>query len=130
MWADKETRRIKMQAYNRERRKWYKDHGICCQCGAAPARLDRTLCAECSKRQHEKTEKSDPGRRRDYENTVARKDRRYALGLCVVCGKRPYRPGHKSCEYCAQKQRDRDMTRRVKRRLDRQIEDIRRRLVK
>ena len=39
------------------------------------------------------------------------------------------RPGHKSCELCAKKQRDRDMNRRVKRRLDRQIEEERNRLI-
>ena len=128
MWA-KEKKAAWSKVYNAERREWYKAHGICCQCGASPARLDRTLCADCAKIQHNRTERSDPGRRRDYTRTVERKADRYAAGLCATCGKRPYRPGHKSCELCAKKQRDRDTVRRVKRRLDRQIEAERNRLI-
>lgn len=117
------------KTYNRERREWYKTHGICCQCGNAPAKIDRTLCASCAKAQHDKQLKYDPGRRKGYESALERKAERYEAGLCTVCGKRPYREGHKSCEICAKKQRDRDIVRRVKRRLDRQIEDERQRLI-
>jgi len=115
--------------YNRERREWYKARGICCQCGNEYAEIDRTLCAACAKAQHDKQEKSDPGRRKCYERALKRKEERYAAGLCTVCGKRPYREGHKNCEICAKKQRDMDLVRRVKRRLDRQIEEERQRLI-
>ena len=128
MWA-KEKRSAWSKVYNRERRAWYKEHGICCQCGSAPARIDRTLCEACAQAQHDKQEKCDPGRKRSQQRNIERKERRFEAGLCVNCGKRPHREGHKCCEWCAKKQRDRDMDRRVRRRLDRKIEDERNRLI-
>lgn len=114
--------------YNLERREWYKAHGICCQCGAAQAEIERTLCAACAKRQYDRQNKHDPGRRNSIEQNRQKRARFYAAGLCTNCGKRPHGPNRKTCDYCAKKQRDRDMDRRVRRRLDRQIENERRRL--
>lgn len=124
----KEKKAAWSKVYNKRRRAWYKSRFICVQCGAADAEPARTLCKECAQKQKRNTEKSDPGRRRDYANTVKRKADRYAAGLCTNCGKRPHRDGFKTCEYCAKKQREWDMNKRVKRRIDKQIEDERRRL--
>ena len=116
------------KTYNHERREWYKEHGICNQCGARPAEIDRTLCAECQKLQKARQLRYDPGRLMSTEKRREIRAKRYAAGLCADCGKRPHRVGRKTCEICAKKKRDRDMDRRVRRRLDKYVEAERRRL--
>lgn len=99
------------RAYNKERYKYYKDKGICTQCGAAWARTGRVECEACAaklKARHDA--RADERRKQEKALYEGRK----AAGLCPVCGKYPPRPNRVTCEKCAQRQRERDINRAVK----------------
>lgn len=103
------------KTYNKERREWYKARGICCACGSEWARAGRTTCEKCAevdKARHDRLSEAANARRR--ETRILRKE----AGICTTCGMRPARPGRCTCEKCAKSQRERDIDRNVRKRLE------------
>lgn len=73
---------------------WYKDHGICVQCGQRDAEPNRVLCVECK-----------AGRKPDTEKFLKRYYRLKEAGLCVACGKALPVDGQLKCYECREKHR-------------------------
>ena len=73
---------------------WYKDHGICVQCGQRDAEKGKTLCPECKS-----------GRKPQVEEFLRRYYRLKEAGLCVACGKALPVDGQLKCYECREKHR-------------------------
>ena len=94
----------------KERREWYKAHGICYKCGTADALKGKTLCADCADRQADYAAKNYWANKAEHlakrhERQKKRSAERKAQGLCVVCGKREAQKGRTRCAICAEKDR-------------------------
>lgn len=106
-----ETNNARMERYY-----WYKDHGICVNCGKQPAFYNHTLCPKCmEKATIERAERraKDGDKIRAYYAEYARqwRKKRKDAGLCQMCGK-PVVSGI-MCEAC--KARDREKKARYQR---------------
>ena len=96
-----ETHREQCLERGRERREWYKAHGICIQCGHEEAVPGRLMCGEClyERNAHWWTVHTTE------ENTIYRRElyaRYRAEGKCVECG-RPAVEGRCMCQSCREK---------------------------
>jgi len=101
---------------NKERREFYKAHGICCQCGREKAAKGRSYCLNCldmisvynyryratwsEEKKAEFLEKAAKSRKRLY-------DERKVAGICVDCGKKNSEENRIRCGICLDKQRRR-----------------------
>ena len=102
--------------YSRERYYWYKEHGICVQCGSEKAKPGHIYCSTCLKLHNiwnkeryqiiskEKKQKNNP-QRKIYSQKL--RDERRAKGLCGYCGGKLADDGHKMCPKCRAKMRNR-----------------------
>lgn len=82
---------IKM-AWSKELYQWYKEKGICVQCGSYKAAPNRVRCEYClaksaessaKKREKQGTEE----RKKDNENHRIAREKRKLKGICICCGK-------------------------------------------
>lgn len=76
-----------MVAYCRERRRQYREAGICTNCGKRPSRPGKVICEQCAY----------------AKNVIHRQDYTFmrGLGLCPYCGRQP-EPGYVTCQSCLQ----------------------------
>lgn len=114
-----------MKAYSHELYRWYKEHGVCTQCGKQKAEPHKTMCIECATKQAEakrnaRRNMSDEQRQewltklRDLKREAYK--RRKAQGQCVRCGK-PVKRGGVRCFECEQVNRRYSALAREKRRV-------------
>lgn len=82
----------KKMAWSKELYQWYKEKGICVQCGSyksAPGRVRCECClaknAESSSKQRKKRGVEE--RKKDNENHRIAREKRKQKGLCINCGK-------------------------------------------
>lgn len=98
----------KMRQYNRESRKFFKEHGLCQICGKNVPEPGRVTCSDClqynqeyqaMRRATDTPEERDA--RLEYLRTTgkARYEKRKADGLCTRCG-RKVEPGKTMCTEC------------------------------
>ena len=96
---------------DKERYRWYKEHGICPGCGQHNAMDGHVYCVTCAEAQAvchmikrsvmTKEEKQEQYKKwRESKNILRQK--RKAAGLCVQCGM-PSRQGKTRCAKCAEK---------------------------
>lgn len=104
--------------YQRERRAWYKEHGICTNCLTNWAVPGRTQCMTCTKLIAERADLRDPGRLKRRAYNRERRVRLIAEGLCVNCGKRPAIEGQRRCPACARKKSESDQVYRIRKRIE------------
>ena len=96
-----ETHREDLLARCRERRDWYRSHGICIRCGQAEALPGKRSCGDCLYKVNEKWWSTYvPEENREYRRE--RYARLRAAGLCVWCAQ-PAAEGRCMCEDCRKK---------------------------
>ncbi len=98
------------KAAKRELKRWYKEHGICVNCGQNEVYLPRskTLCLQCledQKERHKNREISTEQRYRENMHNRRRYDLCVAFGVCTKCAKRDVSEGHTICNVCLAKMR-------------------------
>ena len=110
--------KARYKQYLRERREWYKEHGICVQCLTKWTAPGKTQCETCTKLIAERADLRDPGRvkRRTYNRE--RRKRLIAEGLCVNCGKRAALESQTRCHTCARKKRESEQVSRIRKRIE------------
>lgn len=106
-YKNMEDRRAYHSEYMRERRKWFKEHKCCTECGEQDAYTlgGRSMCYECNKKR-----RIYQGYTSDIDSlsfSKMRKDRKdynkipreqfIKRGMCYLCGK-PVKEGYKVCE--------------------------------
>ena len=91
---EKEAERLKVNAYNRERKQKALENGICYYCLKNKAIEGRRECLECVTKRKKESEQKAQERRATRENL-----RSYRLEnhLCTKCGE-PAKDGYKVCE--------------------------------
>lgn len=122
-----EARRREHNKANRDRRAWLKDHGFCIVCGCTYNEPGYALCKGCIKRREVHDKKYDPTGERRRQNNQRRREERIAAGLCTECGKPVDILGH-VCLRCKEMRRDCVRGYKLKKRIERQTEETRRRL--
>lgn len=101
---------------NKERREFYKAHGICCQCGREKATKGRSYCLNCldkisiSGYKYRATWSEE--KKAEYLKRAAKHHKRLynerkAAGICVDCGKKKVEENRVRCGICLDKQRRR-----------------------
>lgn len=116
--ATKEYRAKRAQEQN-ELSKFRKERGLCVRCGKKDAVIGITLCQSCREKYNAKRRKSikveripkkrvyKPKTKEEIAKEVVynrkRRERRAALGLCTMCGKKKALPGLMTCTYCRMK---------------------------
>mgnify|MGYP006874657936 CR=1 FL=1 len=90
---------------SKERREWYKAHGICANCGCEKARPGFATCYVCKAREieHNRQNWQRNGHKYKEKNRIHSKelyDSRKKLGMCTKCGKVQAKPGRAKCEKC------------------------------
>lgn len=86
-----------------------------------------SLCKGCIERRKRHDQKYDPTGERRRQNNQRRREERIAAGLCTECGKPVDIPGH-VCLRCKEMRRDNVRIYKLKKRIERQTEETRRRL--
>lgn len=86
----------KAREYNRMRRAWLKEHGICIECAQRDAFNNRVRCEYCLEKAYKYREPTDA--RRAYMREYRKK--RKEQGICQNCGKRVYAGSKTYCEIC------------------------------
>lgn len=109
------------KALCRELSYFYKNRGICAKCGAAWADAGHTLCKPCAKKARDQEKRKDPSGELKRQRMHELRERRKALGLCFQCGK-PTDGVHAQCRDCLEKGRERELLRRIKKRLRKEVE--------
>lgn len=100
--------RERRKSQNRERRAWYKEHGICIDCGRVFSDPGRVRCHMCMKRQRASRLTSDPDGSKNMTRKKELREERKAAGLCIDCGK-PNDGVHARCATCLKKRRESQM---------------------
>ena len=108
------------KTYHRELYRWCVAHGVCAYCRTAYAEPGRVYCTRCAQRNRALLERRDPGRERRKSYNRQWKQKKMAEGLCVNCGTRPAEEGHTRCPACARKNRESDLVRRIRQRIERE----------
>lgn len=105
-------------------RSWYKEHGICPNCGQRDGFNGGVLCFMCREKNQQKNIRyqSDPVRRSQYNKTASkRKKRQYyerkSAGICTCCGKNGQEKGLLcfSCWRKRQRRREKDKAGKLRR---------------
>lgn len=99
--------------------------GICTQCRVKFAEPGRTRCRECMDKQRKYLKQYDP----TGEKRRAQIQGYIDAGICRDCGAKPAEPGRKSCAACYERRRDSTRKYKLTRRIARDIEETRRRLI-
>lgn len=91
---------------------WYKEHGICIDCGQEKVWHNSPRCRICLAKRadyariYRETHKMTEEQRQKHNAKVReRKKRLKENGVCVQCGKRKVTGNHISCDYCLAKDR-------------------------
>ena len=103
--------------YHKERRVWYKEHGICPDCGLREPVPGRVTCEVCLKK-YQKKQQAHPERNAQKK---AMREARIAAGLCLQCG-RPAIPGQRMCERCRMMRNDSSRKYKILKRMDKEAE--------
>ena len=92
--------REKAKKKTRERKQWYKEHGICPECGKYEIFPHESMCPECNAKRQTREEK-----RAEYSRNYQKqlREKRKAAGICVECGKSPTEDGSYICSACKEK---------------------------
>lgn len=90
---------------HRERREWYKAHGICEACGQNWAEPGYVRCKECKKKADARLKRFDPDGQKHKAYVKALRDERREKGLCIDCGS-PNDGIHTRCARCAERRKD------------------------
>ena len=107
--------------YNRDRRAWYIEHGICARCCREFAEPGHVHCRKCLQHEIDRRVKT---RARDNAKHRELRQERIAKGLCPYCGK-PATNGMKSCDRCRAMRRDSVRKYKILQRMDKQAERMR-----
>lgn len=86
----------KARQYNRMRRNWLKEHGICVDCAQRDAFAKHIRCEFCLEKAVKYREPTDL--KRAYKREWVRQ--RIAKGLCINCAKPVYSGSDRYCEIC------------------------------
>lgn len=98
--ATKEYRAKRAQE-QREIYKFRKERGLCVACGKEDAVISITLCQSCREKHNAKQIKKTKEEKAKYVILNRRwRNRKYKLGLCIICGKKNHLPGLKLCSDC------------------------------
>lgn len=93
-----------MMDRHKARREWYKQHGICVNCGQRNAMDGKVLCWECSNKRAEYRESLGPRPEAQKEQIRQCQQRLYAkrkaMGVCVRCGNPNLYDGTLRCMQC------------------------------
>lgn len=115
-YKDVETDR----AYNRNRRAWLKEHGICTDCGSNYCEPGHVYCKACGVKRKQRNDA--------YYSIVSKTERMKALrharisqGLCGDCGK-PAEAGRPTCPRCRARRRESAQVARIRNRIKRETE--------
>lgn len=111
-------------AYNKELRDWYREHGICNRCGRIWADAGYVTCKACREKNERSKDKCDPGRERWKANRTQQRHERLANGLCPDCGAAAVE-GRKHCKRHLEARRDSTRKHRILKRMDRESEQAR-----
>ena len=103
MSAVSEEAKARARQYQRDRYRWYVDHGICARCYKTWAEPGRVYCANCKKKIAAHAKQTDPDGSKNRARCQARRDRLRDAGLCINCGKRKAVQGNCLCVKCADK---------------------------
>lgn len=91
-----------MSRYDKKSYEWYKEHGICVQCGQEEAAQHRVRCLEClAKNTTRKRKNMDP------EYAKRKRRERQEQGKCVWCGRPRAKDSKCYCTECRIKNRRR-----------------------
>lgn len=107
---------------NKERYKWYYDHGLCTTCGRIWAEPGKVRCKACEAKIAVYHERSKEKRRKQQRK---RREERIAAGLCTECGKRKANPGMRMCERCRQMRNDSTRKYKIQKRIEREAQKAR-----
>lgn len=88
---------------DKERREWYKSHGMCTSCGQTWAEPGKVYCKACAKKMNAYHTAS---REKRIEAQRQRRAKRIAAGICTECGKRKATEGMRMCPICREKRND------------------------
>ena len=100
--ATKEQR-AKICQYNKERRIFLKERGICTRCGQNDILPGLTFCSACQEKMRRKRKPvvlTEAQKERNARLMKLRYERLKASGVCVICGKEPAEPGLVRCRNC------------------------------
>lgn len=93
--------------YQRENRKFYREHHLCVVCGKIRVPKGERICPECRAKNANRRKLSEEQRIKANENHKKSQKliymQRAENGICTRCGKRKAAPGKKKCEICLQK---------------------------
>ena len=95
--------------------------GKCVRCGIAWAEPGRTACRKCMDKHNAVNKEYDP----KWQKRTAKRQERIEAGLCIDCG-RPAEEGKQRCQRCNWRRQESMRVYRIKKRIDREIEEIRR----
>ena len=120
-------RDLKLKAKTcKERYNWYYAHGICTTCGRTWVEPGHVRCKACEDKiafYH------NLNREERIERARQRRADRIAAGICTECGKRPATEGMRMCERCRQMRNDSTRKYRIQKKLKRQAEKERAKLI-
>lgn len=96
--------------YEKPRREWYIQHGICPVCGEREASDGRQTCLLCMDAENARVRICYQNRTPEQRERYKKQQREYRQklaeqGLCRQCGQRPVASGRKKCMVCLQKER-------------------------
>lgn len=117
MSAVSEEAKARARQYQRDRYRWYVEHGICARCYKTWAEPGRVYCANCKKKIAAHAKQTDPDGSLNRARCQARRDRVKAAGLCVNCGKRKPVENKCLCATCAKKFNESHLKHRIQQRL-------------
>ena len=123
MSAKSEYAKAHERKRNREIYAWYKSKGICPKCKTEWAAPGRVFCEACLKRKTAETMKY--GGEYNARKCKERRERLKEKGLCVRCGK-PAVKDRVLCASCARKNSEAQQVRKMKKRLEREAQEARR----
>lgn len=107
---------------NKERYKWYYDHGLCTTCGRVWAEPGRVRCKACEAKiamYHDRAKAERQERQRQ------RRAERIAAGLCTECGKRKATEGMRMCPRCREMRNDSTRKYKIQKRIEREAQKAR-----
>lgn len=106
------------QKYQKPRREWYIQHGICPVCGEREASEGRQTCLLCMDAENSRVRKCYQNRTSEQRERYKKQQREYRRkleeqGICRQCGQRPAASGRKQCMICLQKDRERHKNKKM-----------------
>lgn len=103
MAAKSEEAVARKKQYQRDRYRWYVEHGICARCYKTWSEPGHVYCVNCAKKMKAYQRRTDPDSSINRTKCQARRDRLREAGLCINCGKQRPVEGKCLCAKCAGK---------------------------